>query len=292
MVDHAVKEYGNAIRELAIANIFPGDLLWKNFGVTRYGRVVFYDYDEIEFMTDCKFRRIPAAAGFRNRDVRRRSGIRCRAWMCFQRSSQRFFLSPTGYGTRSCAITQTCLTCRVLAERTRANSAGHGARLLPVSGISTFPPTVWWRQARVSRLILFNKPFGVLTQFTSGQGRATLADYLPVPGVYPAGRLDMDSEGLVVLTDDGRAASRDRRSQIQVGQDDTSRKPRGVPTEAPCDGWNEVLIWTSLSPKPCQARRIEEPAGPLAADAADSDSESNSHELAGIGAEGRERIAR
>ena len=47
LVEHAVCEYGNAIRELAIANIFPGDLLWKNFGVTRYGRVVFYDYDEI-----------------------------------------------------------------------------------------------------------------------------------------------------------------------------------------------------------------------------------------------------
>lgn len=59
LIEQAVIEYGNAIRELAIANIFPGDMLWKNFGVTRYGRVVFYDYDEIEFMTDCNFRRIP-----------------------------------------------------------------------------------------------------------------------------------------------------------------------------------------------------------------------------------------
>ena len=63
-IDSAVCEYGNAIRELAIANIFPGDLLWKNFGVTRYGRVVFYDYDEIEYMTDCKFRRIPPPPNF------------------------------------------------------------------------------------------------------------------------------------------------------------------------------------------------------------------------------------
>jgi isocitrate dehydrogenase kinase/phosphatase len=61
LIEQVVKEYGNAIRELAIANIFPGDMLWKNFGVTRYGRVVFYDYDEIEFMTDCNFRRIPPA---------------------------------------------------------------------------------------------------------------------------------------------------------------------------------------------------------------------------------------
>jgi isocitrate dehydrogenase kinase/phosphatase len=58
-LEPAVLEYGNAIRDLAIANIFPGDLLWRNFGVTRYGRVVFYDYDEIEYLTDVSFRRIP-----------------------------------------------------------------------------------------------------------------------------------------------------------------------------------------------------------------------------------------
>ncbi len=52
-LEHAVLEYGNAIRDLAIANIFPGDMLWRNFGVTRDGRVVFYDYDEIEYLTDC-----------------------------------------------------------------------------------------------------------------------------------------------------------------------------------------------------------------------------------------------
>ncbi|HEY5789683.1 MAG TPA: bifunctional isocitrate dehydrogenase kinase/phosphatase [Gammaproteobacteria bacterium] len=57
--EHAVQEYGDAIRELASANIFPGDMLWKNFGVTRYRYVVFYDYDEIEYLTDCNFRRIP-----------------------------------------------------------------------------------------------------------------------------------------------------------------------------------------------------------------------------------------
>ena len=61
---HAIREYGNAIRELALANIFPGDMLWKNFGVTRYGRVVFYDYDEIEYMTAMNFRKIPPAPDF------------------------------------------------------------------------------------------------------------------------------------------------------------------------------------------------------------------------------------
>ncbi|MES2481765.1 MAG: bifunctional isocitrate dehydrogenase kinase/phosphatase [Pseudomonadota bacterium] len=60
-VEHVVIEYGNAIKDLVAANIFPGDMLWKNFGVTRNGKVVFYDYDEIEYLTDCNFRRIPAA---------------------------------------------------------------------------------------------------------------------------------------------------------------------------------------------------------------------------------------
>ena len=63
-LEHAIQEYGSAIREMAQPNIFPGDMLWKNFGVTRFGRVVFYDYDEIEYMTDCNFRRIPPAPDF------------------------------------------------------------------------------------------------------------------------------------------------------------------------------------------------------------------------------------
>jgi len=60
-IEHGVREYGNAIKELIAANIFPGDMLYKNFGVTRLGRVVFYDYDEIEYIVDCNFRRIPTA---------------------------------------------------------------------------------------------------------------------------------------------------------------------------------------------------------------------------------------
>ncbi|MDX3894556.1 bifunctional isocitrate dehydrogenase kinase/phosphatase [Pusillimonas sp.] len=60
-LEDAVRQYGDAIRELAAANIFPGDMLFKNFGVTRLGRVVFYDYDEIQRMTEMNFRRIPPA---------------------------------------------------------------------------------------------------------------------------------------------------------------------------------------------------------------------------------------
>jgi len=55
-----IEEYGNAIKQLAAANIFPGDMLFKNFGVTRHGRVVFYDYDEICYMTEVNFRNIPS----------------------------------------------------------------------------------------------------------------------------------------------------------------------------------------------------------------------------------------
>ena len=58
-----LKDYGDAIKQMAAANIFPGDMLLKNFGVTRQGRVIFYDYDEVCYLTECHFRAIPAASG-------------------------------------------------------------------------------------------------------------------------------------------------------------------------------------------------------------------------------------
>ena len=77
--------------------------------------------------------------------------------------------------------------------------------------IGSNPPSASCEAAATSQLILFNKPFGVLCQFTdvgSISARPTLADYVAVPGVYPAGRLDTDSEGLLLLTDDGRLQAR------------------------------------------------------------------------------------
>jgi isocitrate dehydrogenase kinase/phosphatase len=60
----AACDYGQAIKDLAASNIFPGDLLTKNFGLTRHGRVVFYDYDELCFLTDCNFREMPQAKSY------------------------------------------------------------------------------------------------------------------------------------------------------------------------------------------------------------------------------------
>jgi len=60
----AITDYGNAIKDLVAANIFPGDILLKNFGVTRHGRVIFYDYDELCLITECNFRAIPAARNY------------------------------------------------------------------------------------------------------------------------------------------------------------------------------------------------------------------------------------
>jgi 23S rRNA pseudouridine2457 synthase len=110
----------------------------------------------------------------------------------------------------------------------------------------------------MASLILFNKPFGVLSQFTDTQGRKTLADYLQAPGFRVAGRLDYDSEGLLLLTDDGRlqqqiANPRHKRwktYQVQV---------EGAIEEAAIAKLQAgVLLKDGLS-LPAKARQIEEP---------------------------------
>jgi 23S rRNA pseudouridine2457 synthase len=109
-------------------------------------------------------------------------------------------------------------------------------------------------------LIAFNKPYGVLCQFRPQPGRLTLADDIDVPGVYPAGRLDLDSEGLLLLTDDGAlqariASPRHKLAKVYWAQ------VEGLPTEAALQALREGVDLGDFRTLPARARRIDEPAG-------------------------------
>jgi 23S rRNA pseudouridine2457 synthase len=112
----------------------------------------------------------------------------------------------------------------------------------------------------MTQVILFNKPYGVLCQFTAPAGRASLKDFVALPGVYPAGRLDRDSEGLVVLTDDGALQHRicDPRHKlhkvywVQV---------EGEPDAPALAALERGIELDGRRTRPAKARRIGEPAG-------------------------------
>jgi len=110
-----------------------------------------------------------------------------------------------------------------------------------------------------SVLILFNKPYSVLCQFTDVAGRRTLAQHVPVPGVYPAGRLDYDSEGLVLLTDDGALQARiadPRRGLTKLYW----VQVEGVPGSQALQRLRSGVDLKDGRTRPAGARLIEEPA--------------------------------
>lgn len=113
----------------------------------------------------------------------------------------------------------------------------------------------------MARLILFNKPYGVLSQFTDREeGRMTLADYVPVRGVYPAGRLDRDSEGLLLLTDDGawQAEIADPRYKLPKTY---WAQVEGIPDDAALEALRRGVQLNDGPTRPAEARGIDEPPG-------------------------------
>ncbi len=110
----------------------------------------------------------------------------------------------------------------------------------------------------MTTLILFNKPFGVLTQFSGSEAERTLKDYIPLPGIYPAGRLDKDSEGLLLLTDDGKLQHRisdPRHKAWKTYWVQVEGTPDATQLEQLCRG---VLLNDGLT-RPARARHLPEP---------------------------------
>jgi 23S rRNA pseudouridine2457 synthase len=109
------------------------------------------------------------------------------------------------------------------------------------------------------RLILFNKPYGVLTQFTDRKSRPTLSDYIPLSGVYPAGRLDRDSEGLLLLTNDGKLQQQFSNPRYKLPKTYWVQV-EGEPDDTAVEQLQCGVILDGKKTRPAEIRRIAEPS--------------------------------